>query len=253
MAVEDKSSEHGLRLTIEDYPYANDGLLIWDSIKQWVTEYVNHYYSNSSEVESDEELQAWWTEIRTVGHADKKDSPGWPDLKTREDLIDIVTNIAWTASGHHAAVNFGQYAYAGYFPNRPTITRTNMPSEEKLDKPEVWKAFKEHPEDTLLKCFPTQFQAAKTVAVLDVLSTHSPDEEYLGQKMETAWGADPVIVNAFNRFKGRMEEIEHIIDKKNADEDLRNRHGAGILAYELLKPFSGPGVTNKGIPYSISI
>ncbi|XP_062076273.1 lipoxygenase 2, chloroplastic-like [Humulus lupulus] len=44
MAVEDKNSEHDLRLIIEDYPYANDGLLIWSSIKQWVTDYVNHYY-----------------------------------------------------------------------------------------------------------------------------------------------------------------------------------------------------------------
>ncbi|XP_062076271.1 linoleate 13S-lipoxygenase 2-1, chloroplastic-like [Humulus lupulus] len=72
-------------------------------------------YASSSEVERDEELQAWWTEIRTVGHADKKDAPGWPDLKTKQDLIDIVTNIAWTTSAHHAAVNFGQYAYAGYY------------------------------------------------------------------------------------------------------------------------------------------
>ncbi|XP_062102475.1 lipoxygenase 2, chloroplastic-like [Humulus lupulus] len=116
MAVEDKNSEHGLRLIIEDYPYANDGLLIWSSIKQWVTDYVmNHYYASSNEVERDEELQAWWTEIRTVGHADKKDAPGWPDLKTKQDLIDIVTNIPWTASTHHAAVNFGHYAYAGYY------------------------------------------------------------------------------------------------------------------------------------------
>lgn len=251
MAIEDKNSEHGLQLTIEDYPYANDGLLIWDAIKKWVTEYVNHYYSSSAEVEGDEELQAWWTEIRTVGHGDKKDAPGWPDLKTRQSLIDTVTNMAWMASGHHAAVNFGQYAYAGYFPNRPSNARTKMPTEDK--DPNVWKAFKENPEDTLLKCFPTQFQAGLAIAILDVLSTHSPDEEYLGKEIETAWRSDPVIVEAFNRFKGRMEEIERIIDEKNANEDLRNRHGAGILAYELLKPFSGPGVTNKGIPYSISI
>ncbi|KAM3734140.1 hypothetical protein ACB098_11G191600 [Castanea mollissima] len=34
MAVEDPTSEHGLRLTIEDYPFANDGLILWDAIKQ---------------------------------------------------------------------------------------------------------------------------------------------------------------------------------------------------------------------------
>ena len=36
MAVEDPSAPHGLRLVIEDYPYAVDGLEIWDAIKSWV-------------------------------------------------------------------------------------------------------------------------------------------------------------------------------------------------------------------------
>ncbi|GKA67964.1 linoleate 13S-lipoxygenase 2-1, chloroplastic-like protein [Tanacetum coccineum] len=34
MAVEDQNEPHGLKLTIEDYPFANDGLLLWDAIKQ---------------------------------------------------------------------------------------------------------------------------------------------------------------------------------------------------------------------------
>ncbi|XP_062083943.1 lipoxygenase 2, chloroplastic-like [Humulus lupulus] len=251
MAVEDETCEHGLRLTIEDYPYANDGLLIWDAIKQWVTDYVNHYYANSSEVERDEELQEWWKEIRTVGHADKKE--GWPELKTREDLIDIVTNIAWIASGHHAAVNFGQYAFSAYFPNRPSLTRTTMPSEDKESRPDVWKAFKENPEDTILKCFPSQLQAAKNMATLDLLSTHASDEEYLGHHVESTWMEDPNIYSAFKRFQERIKKIEDIIDERNDDENLKNRHGAGTLPYEFLKPFSEEGVTNKGVPYSISI
>ncbi|GFZ20737.1 lipoxygenase 2 [Actinidia rufa] len=123
MAVEDPTAPHGLKLTIEDYPFANDGLILWDAIKQWVTDYVNHYYPDASLVESDHELQKWWTEIRTVGHGDKKDEPWWPKLKSPEDLIGILTTMIWVASGHHSAVNFGQYDFAGYFPNRPTIAK----------------------------------------------------------------------------------------------------------------------------------
>jgi lipoxygenase len=37
MAEEDPSAEHDLRLTVKDYPFAHDGLLIWDAIKGWVT------------------------------------------------------------------------------------------------------------------------------------------------------------------------------------------------------------------------
>ncbi|KAF7849071.1 hypothetical protein BT93_L1274 [Corymbia citriodora subsp. variegata] len=251
LAVEDPTAPHGHKLAIEDYPFANDGLLLWDTIKEWVTKYVNHYYPDPSCIASDKELQSWWTEIRTVGHGDKKDSPGWPDLKTPSDLIHIVTTMVWVASGHHAAVNFGQYTYAGYFPNRPTIARTKMPVEDPTE--EELKMFWDKPEGALLTCFPSQIQATKVMAVLDVLSNHSPDEEYMGQDPEPAWKEEPVINAAFERFHGRLKELEGIIDARNTDQSFKNRSGAGIVPYELLKPFSEPGVTGKGVPYSISI
>ncbi|KAI4324282.1 hypothetical protein L6164_023834 [Bauhinia variegata] len=251
MAVKDPNAPHGLKLTIEDYPYANDGLLLWDAIKQWVTDYVNHYYADPNQVESDKELQAWWEEIRTVGHGDKKDEPWWPVLKTKQDLVEIITTIVWITSGHHAAVNFGQYNYAGYFPNRPTIARTNMPTEDPSD-PE-WEFFMEKPEFALLKCFPSQIQATTVMSVLDILSSHSPDEEYLGQTIEPSWEDDPIVKAKFEVFSGRLKELEGIIDGRNADRKLRNRSGAGVVPYELLKPFSEPGVTGQGVPYSISI
>ncbi len=252
MAVEDPNAPHGLKLTIEDYPFANDGLLLWDSIKEWVSDYVNHYYPHPGLVELDRELQAWWTEIRTVGHGDKKDEPWWPVLKTPKDLIETITTIVWVASGHHAAVNFGQYTFTGYFPNRPTIARTNMPTEDPSH--EVWKNFLRKPEGALLECFPSQIQATRMMAVMDILSNHSPDEEYLGEKLlEPAWGENPIIKAAFERFTGRLKENEGTIDERNANKDLKNRNGAGIVPYELLKPFSPPGVTGKGVPYSISI
>ncbi|XP_073226130.1 linoleate 13S-lipoxygenase 2-1, chloroplastic-like isoform X2 [Cicer arietinum] len=252
MAEKDPNAPHGLKLAIEDYPYANDGLLLWDAIKSWVTDYVKHYYKESSfVVEKDEELQAWWEEIKNVGHGDKKDETWWPNLKTNEDLIEILTTIVWITSGHHAAVNFGQYNYAGYFPNRPAIARNNMPTEDPLDQ--EWELFLEKPEVTLLNCFPSQIQATTVMTVLDILSSHSPDEEYLGQTIEPAWEEDPMVKAAFLKFKGKLLELEGVIDERNADSTRNNRNGAGILPYELLKPTSEPGVTGKGVPYSISI
>lgn len=106
MAVEGQGGE--LKLTIEDYPYANDGLLVWDSIKEWVFHYVAHYYPSVEDITGDEELQGWWTEVRTKGHADKKDEPWWPGLDSDESLVQVLTTIMWVTSGHHAAVNFGQ-------------------------------------------------------------------------------------------------------------------------------------------------
>ncbi|PNX80721.1 linoleate 9S-lipoxygenase [Trifolium pratense] len=68
IAVEDSTSPHGLRLVIEDYPYAVDGLDIWDAIKTWVHDYVSIYFVSDDKIQQDSELQSWWKEVVKVGH-----------------------------------------------------------------------------------------------------------------------------------------------------------------------------------------
>ncbi|KAJ0954176.1 putative linoleate 9S-lipoxygenase [Helianthus annuus] len=114
MAIEDSSSPHGLRLMIEDYPYAVDGLEIWSAIKTWVDDYCRFYYKTDDMVKNDTELQSWWKELREEGHGDLKDEPWWPKMNSIQDVIDNCTIIIWVASALHAAVNYGQFAYAGY-------------------------------------------------------------------------------------------------------------------------------------------
>ncbi len=59
--------------------------------------------------------QAWWEDIKgpNGGHADKANSPGWPALNSKSNLVFALATIAWSASAHHAAVNFDQYDYSG--------------------------------------------------------------------------------------------------------------------------------------------
>ncbi|KAM0855982.1 hypothetical protein ACQ4PT_049412 [Festuca glaucescens] len=57
MAVEDASHPHGLRLLIEDYPYATKGLLLWSAIFRWCEAYVAAYYPSDEAVRADYELQ----------------------------------------------------------------------------------------------------------------------------------------------------------------------------------------------------
>lgn len=129
MAVPDPTQPHGLRLLVEDYPYANDGLLLWSAIQTWVRTYVERYYPNPNLIQNDTELQAWYFESINVGHADHRDAEWWPELSTVEDLVSVVTTIIWLASAQHAALNFGQYPYGGYVPNRPPLMRRLIPDE----------------------------------------------------------------------------------------------------------------------------
>ncbi|KAI9102900.1 hypothetical protein K1719_023339 [Acacia pycnantha] len=250
MAKPDPTQPHGLKLLIEDYPYASDGLMIWSAIESWVRTYVNHYYPSSSLICSDKELQSWYYEAINVGHADLSNKTWWPTLNKPDDLVSILTTLIWIASAQHAALNFGQYPYGGYVPNRPPLMRRLIPEVGDAE----YANFAADPQKYFLRSLPSLLQATWYMAVVDILSLHSPDEEYLGERrLGSSWTGDSEMIRAFHGFSEKIGEIEKEIETRNSDPNLRNRCGAGVLPYELLAPSSDSGVTCRGIPNSVSI
>jgi linoleate 9S-lipoxygenase len=243
MAVKDSKSPHGLHLLIEDYPYAVDGLEIWSAIKTWVEDYCSYYYKSDDIVQNDSELQSWWKEIREEGHGDKKDKPWWPKMQTREELVETCTIIIWIASA------FGQFPYAGYHPNRPTMSRRFMPEKGTLEYDEL----KSDPDKVFLKTITAQLQTLLGISLIEILSRHSSDEVYLGQRDTAEWTLDTKPLEAFERFGQTLAGIEDRIIKMNNDKKWKNRVGPVKVPYTLLYPTSEGGITGKGIPNSVSI
>ncbi|KAF5454042.1 hypothetical protein F2P56_023739 [Juglans regia] len=249
MAVKDVNSPHGVRLLIEDYPYAVDGLEIWSAIEAWVEEYCSFYYQTDEMVQNDSELQSWWKELREEGHGDKKDEPWWPKMQTRKELIETCTTIIWIASALHAAINFGQYPFGGYPPNRPAMSLQFMPEEGTPDYEEL----KTNPDRAFLKRFTSQLLTVLGISLVEVLSRHSSDEIYLGQRDTVEWTSDNKPLEAFEKLGKKLAEIEDRITRRNKDKKLKNRAGPVKMPYTLLYPSSQEGLTGKGIPNSVSI
>ncbi|PUZ47343.1 hypothetical protein GQ55_7G157700 [Panicum hallii var. hallii] len=249
MAVEDPTQPHGLRLLIEDYPYATDGMLLWSAITRWCDAYVAMYYPSDESVQGDAELQAWYGEAVRTGHADKRDAPWWPRLSTPADLASLLTTLVWLTSAQHAALNFGQYPLGGYIPNRPPLMRRLVPAE---GDPEYAHLVAD-PHRFFLSALPSLTQTTTFMTVIDTLSTHSADEEYLGERPDEAWTADPAALAAAREFADEVRRAEEEIERRNADTGRRNRCGAGVLSYELMAPTSGPGITCRGVPNSVTI
>ncbi|KAL5062717.1 hypothetical protein RYX36_024454 [Vicia faba] len=250
MAVEDPTSPHGLRLLIEDYPYAADGLEIWAAIKSWVEEYVNFYYKSDATIVQDSELQAFWKELVEVGHGDLKNATWWFKMQTRKELIEACSILIWIASALHAAVNFGQYPYGGYILNRPTKTRRLMPEKGTPEYDELSKNYQK----TFLRTITPKNDTLTDLTIIEVLSRHASDEQYLGERIEgDRWTSDSQPLEAFKRFGRKLAEIEQKLTQRNNDESLRNRYGPVKMPYTLLYPSSEEGLTCRGIPNSISI
>ena len=248
VAVDDGNSRHGLRLLIPDYPYAVDGLNIWFALEKWVRDYCSFYYKTDNMVQQDPELQAWWKELREVGHGDLKHEPWWPKMQTLEELIESCTIIIWIASALHAAVNFGQYAYEGYSPNRPTLSRRFMPEKGTPEYAELER----NPEKAFFRTMTSQLQSLTGVTLVEILSKHPSDEVYLGQRTPE-WTTDAIPLSAFESFNNRLSEVEGEILKLNSDKKLKNRVGPVNVPYTLLYPTGEVGLSGKGIPNSISI
>jgi len=131
--------------------------------------------------------------------------------------------------------------------------RRLIPEDEEEKKSEKHANFMADPEKYFLNALPSLLQATKYMAIVDTLSTHSPDEEYLGERQQSSiWSGEAEMIEAFYSFSAEMKGIEKEIERRNCDPTLRNRCGPGVLPYELLAPTSPPGVTCRGIPNSVS-
>ncbi|KAL3676575.1 hypothetical protein R1sor_026523 [Riccia sorocarpa] len=242
----------GVKLVVDDYPFAKDGLDLWEAIHTYTGKYLNIVYKGSDKaVQEDGELQTWWNEIVQVGHGDKRDEPWWPKADSIKSLTDICATIAWIAGPHHAAVNFGQYAYAGFMPNKPTHCRKFIPEpgsreeQKMLEDPETW----------FLQTVASQSSTCIAATTIEILSSHAVDEEYQGKRLNDNWTSNQEIKAAFAEFSAKMEELQRIFEERNGDPSLLNRTaGPAKLPYTLLYPHSEEsGLTNRGVPYSVSI
>uniref|UniRef100_A0A3Q7IFN4 Lipoxygenase domain-containing protein n=1 Tax=Solanum lycopersicum TaxID=4081 RepID=A0A3Q7IFN4_SOLLC len=60
------------------------------------------------------------------------------------------------------------------------------------------------------------------MAVVDTLSTHSPDAEYIGERQQhSTWTGDADIIEVFCKFSAEIGRIEKEIDEINVDVKLK--------------------------------
>jgi len=175
-------------------------------------------------------------------------------LDTVESLQNICATIMWVSSGHHAAVNFGQYLNSAYMPYMPSMINRKIPDAGSDEEKELRNRFERNLLETLSDPVGTLFVMLTT----KILSSHAPDEEYLDRHGHN-YIKDRGGVAAHKKFVATLEAAEKRMEARNTDP---SKH-----AYSLLMPCNPhpPGQHGKnghpldtkpsgrGIPFSISI
>ncbi|MCB1178603.1 MAG: hypothetical protein KDK36_13545 [Leptospiraceae bacterium] len=125
---------------LPDYPYRDDGLLIWEEIKKWVDSYLRLYYKSDEDIKNDVELNLWVSELTSPVGAGIKNfgDNGDGKIETLEYLTLAITYIIFTASAAHSSVNFPQKDLMMYTPGVPLGVYHNGPEKNRKYSEEDW-------------------------------------------------------------------------------------------------------------------
>ena len=85
-------------LSDEMYPYATDGLALYEICRDYVAGYVDIYFPGESIV-SDPAVQAWWQQLNAT-----IPKSGLGALQTKDQVVDLVAQIIFAVSGWHSHV-----------------------------------------------------------------------------------------------------------------------------------------------------
>ncbi|WP_017318478.1 lipoxygenase family protein [Mastigocladopsis repens] len=191
------------------YPFRDDGMLVWDAVKKFVTEYIQLYYKTPQDLSEDYELQNWARELAAQDGGRVKGMP--EKIETIEQLIDIVTVVVFTCAPLHSALNFSQYEYMAFVPNMPYAAYHPVPETKGVDM------------QTIMKMLPPFKHAADQVMWSDILTSFHYDK--LGHYDEEF--ADPIAQEILVQFQQNLHEVERQIEIKNQSRPI---------PYNYLKP-----------------
>ncbi|GAB1603283.1 arachidonate 5-lipoxygenase-like [Argonauta hians] len=201
--------QHGLldQTVLPNYPFRDDALLYYYTIKDYVESYVNLYYDTPEKLTSDWEIQDWAEELARCKEEGGIGILGMPMLNDRgciqtvEQLILILTSIIFTCSVGHASSNFPQYDEYGFPANYPAYLKGEVPTDKTPRS-----------EEEILKLLPDKRTTLDIMTVTKVLSSKGTNS--LGD-FEVQYIFDPRAIPIVNKFRSDLKKIGAIIRERN--------------------------------------
>ncbi|XP_077073636.1 polyunsaturated fatty acid 5-lipoxygenase-like [Siphateles boraxobius] len=192
---------------VEDLPncyYRDDGMMVWEAVKSFVSDVVKICYGSDETVQKDKEIQAFVQDVSLSGMKNCPNNCEFPDsLKTREQLVEFLTVVIFTASAQHAAVNFGQCDWFSWIPNSPSTMRKPPPAQ----KGQVDMKY-------IMESLPDRGRSSWHLGAIWALSQFQDNELFLGEYPDKYFTEQPVMEAAKN-FRKKLAEVTNIIKSRN--------------------------------------
>jgi arachidonate 15-lipoxygenase len=192
------------RSTLRDFPYRDDGLLVWNTLEDYVNRYIGIYYKSDQDVRQDFELQNWFKTLRKPVNEGGFGIVSLPEnLTNRDQLIDILKIIIFTASPQHSAIAWIQYQYMAFYPNMPGALFQPVPTTKG----------KFANENSLTSFLPDAKLSLSRIQFITLVGTKSDPKAF------TDFGKnsfqDPRAIKVLKGLQHRLEVVERRIEQRN--------------------------------------
>jgi arachidonate 15-lipoxygenase len=221
------------------FPYRDDALSLWGAIRDWVTAFAGIHVTSDEEVAGDIYIRNWVSDLTVGGKV-----TGLGDVSTRDELIDMLTMVIFTASAQHAAVNYPQAdqmqdAHAVPFALYGDV---NKDSVEDILPPKKMMALQKQVVDLLAGLYFTKLgdyvdYGIHSSSSLEATRRHNVPLKFPNDHLVFQTEAE---INALNKFRASLEQVRAVIAQRNEDCPLRQQ-----FPYWYLHP--------DNIPQSINI
>ncbi|KAK6478117.1 arachidonate 5-lipoxygenase-like [Huso huso] len=202
-------------MKLRDYFYREDSLMLWDAIQSYVSGLVSLYYSSDSDVTQDSELQLWIRDVTEEGFGDTPKFGLSSELRSRKELVTLLSVVIFTATVQHAATNNGQFDWCAWVPNTPCTMRLPPPTCKGSVTMEM-----------IMETLPDISQSCVEMAITWHLGRAQPDAIPLGRHTEEYFTEEAAQAE-IHKFNETLNEIEQKIEERNLGLELK---------YEYLKP-----------------
>uniref|UniRef100_A0A8C1R2W6 Arachidonate 5-lipoxygenase a n=1 Tax=Cyprinus carpio TaxID=7962 RepID=A0A8C1R2W6_CYPCA len=190
------------------YFYRDDGCRVWQAVTSFVTDVVNIYYDNDKTVQEDVEIQAFVKDVCSFGMQDFDYCEFPKTLRTKEQLVEYLTIVIFTASAQHAGVNFGQFDWCSWIPNSPPTMRKPPPTK----KGEVDMKY-------IVESLPDRGRSCWHLGAVWALSQFQENELFLGMYPDEHFIEKPV-KDAMVKFCKNLSEVTKVIKNRNEGKKL---------------------------------
>ncbi|SMG00229.1 Arachidonate 15-lipoxygenase precursor [Burkholderia singularis] len=210
---------------LPDYPYRDDGLLIWNAIAAWAADYVDVYYQSDSDVTGDYELAAWVNDVANNGHV-----KGFVPITSKPQLVNVLTLVIFNASAQHAAINFPQRDLCTYAPALSALLSAPAPTGTNGQSQDSWN-----------KMLPPMIAAIERVAIYELLG--GIYYRNLGDYRSNVFPYLPLITDPRVTYSGGpLQRFQQALQQ--AEATINNRNLTRATPYPYLLPSRIPASTN---------